>query len=188
MGTRCGWDWYAIQGRVGRGWIGLLVAAEVVVAEVVLHAVAMGFVESLFLKVADKELETLTDILAFEYGLFDRIVSGEKESGGVCKGFGFLDGFHVMDYCVDFGVIAFGVNGPDESQDVTTEPFSRGVGDWGGSEQADIQNRVKVGAPTMDGHSCNSFQYEVGCPIGMGLACFDETRRGNGGKGVPFFF
>lgn len=76
---------------------GFSIAAEIVVAEVVLHAIAMGFVESLFLKVADEELETLPDILAFQYGLFDGVVSCEEESGGVREGFGFLNGFDVLD-------------------------------------------------------------------------------------------
>ena len=144
---------------------GFSIAAEIVVAEVVLHAIAMGFVESLFLQVADEELETLPDILAFQYGLFDRIVSCEKESGGVREGFGFLYGFDVVDHRVDLGVIAFGVNGPDEPKDVSAEPSSWGVGDWGGPERADIQNRVKVSAPAVDGHPGDSLQYEVGCAI-----------------------
>ena len=144
---------------------GFSIAAEIVVAEVVLHAIAMGFVESLFLKVADEELEPLPDILAFQYGLFDGVVSCEKESGGVREGFGFLYGFHVVDHRVDLGVVAFGVNGPDEPKDVSAEPSSRGVGDWGGPERADIQNRVKVSAPAVDGHPGDSLQYEVGCAI-----------------------
>lgn len=144
---------------------GFSIAAEIVVAEVVLHAIAMGFVESLFLKVADEELETLPDILAFQYGLFDRIVSREKESGGVREGFGFLYGFHVVDHRVDLGVIAFGVNGPDEPQYVSAEAHARSPGDWGGAQRADFQDRVGVVGPSVDGHSGDSLQNEVGGAI-----------------------
>lgn len=141
------------------------IAAEVVVAEVVLHALAVVLIDPLLLQVADKDLETLADILRLEDSLFDIIFACEEESGGVREGFGFLNGFHVVDHRVDLGVIAFGVNGPDEPKDVSAEPSSWGVGDWGGPERADIQNRVKVSAPAVDGHPGDSLQYEVGCAI-----------------------
>lgn len=73
------------------------IAAEVVVAEVVLHALAVVLIDPLLLQVADKDLETLADILRLEDSLFDIIFACEEESGGVRECFGFLNGFDVLD-------------------------------------------------------------------------------------------